>query len=55
VGGFPRGIGISPDGKTLFTANAVSGDVSVIDIASGKIERRAEVGGGPWGLVVAGR
>lgn len=54
VGGFPRGIGISRDGKTLFTANGSSNDVSIIDVASGKIEKRVQVGGGPWGLVVAG-
>jgi YVTN family beta-propeller protein len=53
VGGFPRGIAISTNGRKLFTANGPSNDVSVIDVASGKVERRIPVPGGPWGIVVA--
>jgi YVTN family beta-propeller protein len=53
VGARPWGIGISPDGRKLFTANGSSADVSVIDIASGKVERQIAVGGSPWGLDVA--
>ncbi|HZL19887.1 MAG TPA: hypothetical protein VFG23_19285 [Polyangia bacterium] len=43
----------SADGKKLYTANGPSNDVSVIDLASGKVEKRIKVGGLPWGLVVA--
>jgi YVTN family beta-propeller protein len=53
VGTRPWGIGLSPDGKKLYTANGPSGDVSVIDIASGKVDRRIDVGGSPWGIAVA--
>ena len=53
VGTRPWGIDISPDGRKLFTANGPSSDVSVIDVASGKVERRIAVGGSPWGIDVA--
>jgi len=52
VGARPWGIGISADGKQLYTANGPSGDVSVVDIASGKTEKRISVGGSPWGIAV---
>lgn len=48
----PWGIGVSPDGDKLFTANGPSGDMSIVDTASGKVERRVAVGGSPWGVVV---
>jgi YVTN family beta-propeller protein len=38
-------------GKRLFTANGSSDDLSIIDIASGKVESRVQVGGLPWGVV----
>jgi len=53
VGARPWGIGVSRDGKWIFTANGPSGDVSVIEAATGKIEKRIKVGGLPWGLVVS--
>jgi YVTN family beta-propeller protein len=53
VGARPWGIGISNDGKTLFTANGPSNDVSVIDIASFKVTTRIKVGESPWGIAVA--
>jgi YVTN family beta-propeller protein len=31
VGTRPWGVGVSPDGKRLYTANGPSGDVSVVD------------------------
>ncbi len=43
----PRGLAISPDGKTLLTANQGTGDVSVIDTATGKVERRILIGVNP--------
>ena len=45
---------VSPDGKKLFTANGPSNDVSVVDAATGTVEKRIKVGGLPWGLVIAG-
>ena len=53
VGARPWGIGVSADGKHLYTANGPSNDVSVIDAATGKVEKRVKVGGLPGGLVVA--
>ena len=53
VGARPWGIALSKDGKKLYTANGPSADVSVIDIESGKVDRRIAVGGSPWGIAVA--
>lgn len=52
AGDRPWGIGVSSDGKTLYTANGPSNDVSVIDIESRKVVKKIPVGHGPWGLVV---
>jgi YVTN family beta-propeller protein len=53
VGARPWGIGVSPDGARLFTANGPSGDVSIIDAATGNVTARVKVGGLPWGIAVA--
>ena len=49
----PRGLALSPDGKFLFTANDVSDDVSVVDLARGKEVVRVKVptGGHPADIV----
>ena len=47
----PWGIAIAPDGKTLYTANGPSNDVSVIDIATQQVTKKIPVGRGPWGIV----
>lgn len=54
VGAEPMGIGISADGATLVTANGSSGDVSLINRASGKIVRKLNVGKRPWGVAARG-
>jgi YVTN family beta-propeller protein len=55
VGTRPWGIGISPDGKFLFSANGPSNDVSVVDLAAGKEVMRVKAGASPWGIaIVAG-
>lgn len=36
----------------LYSANGVSGDVSVIDVKSLKVEKSIKVGRYPWGLAV---
>ncbi len=51
VGKRPWGIAVSPDGKTLFTANGPSNDVSVIDLATQTITKKIGIPGGPWGVV----
>ena len=48
----PWGIALSPDGKTLFTANGPSGDVSIIDVATNQVTKKVPAGRGPWGLAV---
>jgi YVTN family beta-propeller protein len=53
VGARPWGIGISGDGKKLFTANGPnSADVAIVDVATGQVEKRIATGGSPWGVVV---
>ena len=44
VGRDPRGLGITPDGRTLVTANQGDADVSVVDTATGNTIRRVAVG-----------
>ncbi len=44
VGRDPRGLGITPDGRTLVTANQADGDVSVVDTESGRTVKRIAVG-----------
>jgi PQQ-dependent catabolism-associated beta-propeller protein len=53
VGSRNWGIGESPDGKWLFAANGLSGDVTVIDLASNQPVATVKTGGKPWGVVVA--
>ena len=49
----PWGLALSQDGKKAYTANGPSGDVSVIDLASGSVSAMIAVGGSPWGIVAA--
>ena len=51
VGQRPWGVALSRDGGRAYTANGPSGDVSVIDLKSGRLETRIAVGGSPWGIV----
>jgi YVTN family beta-propeller protein len=53
VGARPWGIALSDDGTRLYTANGGSGDVSIVNIESGKVEKKITTGGSPWGVVVA--
>jgi YVTN family beta-propeller protein len=52
VGVRPWGIGVTRRGDRLYTANGPSGDVSVIDVATGAVTKRIAVGGSPWGVAV---
>lgn len=49
----PIGAVLSPDGKTIYVANAGSNDLSVIDLASGRALQHIEVGAHPRGLSIA--
>jgi YVTN family beta-propeller protein len=53
VGDRPWGIAISRDGSRLYTANGPSLDLSIIDIATGNVDRRVHIGGLPWGVALA--
>ena len=53
--GEPRGIGISDDGKWLVTANRGTGDLSIIDRASGEVSKRVEIGENPEFVRVRGQ
>lgn len=53
VGRRPWGVALSRDGNKAYTANGPSGDVSVIDLPSGRLDARITVGGSPWGVVAA--
>src|SRR5262245_35500101 len=46
-GNGPRGLGVTADGKYLLAANKDTGDVSVIDLATGQLVRRVPIGQNP--------
>ena len=46
------GIAAAPDGKRLYAANGLSGDVTVFDLIANKPIATIPVGGKPWGVVV---
>jgi YVTN family beta-propeller protein len=52
VGVRPWGIAISTDGRTLYTANGPSNDVSIVDVASRAVTARVGAGDSPWGLAL---
>lgn len=53
VGQRPWGLALSGDGTKAYTANGPSGDISVVDLKSGRVDAKIAVGGSPWGVVVA--
>ncbi len=50
----PRGLGVTADGKLLVTANGETGNLSVIDRASGKVLRHIPIGKNPEFVRVRG-
>ncbi len=46
-------LALSVDEKQIYTANGLSGDISVIDIVANKPAGTLKVGGKPWGIVAA--
>ena len=52
VGDRPWGIGITPDGRYLYTANGPSHDVSVVDTESLEVIARIPAGERPWGIAI---
>ena len=55
VGARPWGIALSPDAKTLYSANGPSNDVSVVDLATNTVTKKIKAGKGPWGILVLPR
>src|SRR5262249_29288532 len=50
VGQRPWGVVLTPDGKTAYTANGPSNDVSVIDLAAKSVTKKIPAGTSPWGV-----
>jgi YVTN family beta-propeller protein len=53
-GGSPRGIGVTADGKLLVIASQETGDVAIIDRASGQVLKRVPIGENPEFVRVRG-
>jgi YVTN family beta-propeller protein len=53
VGARPWGVALSREGRTAYTANGPSGDVSIVDLTTGTVTSRIKVGGSPWGVVIS--
>jgi YVTN family beta-propeller protein len=53
VGDRPWGIAVSADGTQLYTANGTSHDVAIVNLATGNVDKRVQIGGLPWGVVVS--
>lgn len=43
----PRGLALTPDGKLLLAANKGTGDMTVVDVATGKVLRHVPIGDNP--------
>jgi YVTN family beta-propeller protein len=54
-GGTPRGIGITPDGKTLVVANKDEGNISIINTETGELIQHVEIGVNPEFVRVVGQ
>ena len=52
VGDQPRGVGVNPNGPSVFVANLGSNNVSVIDIATDTVVATVPVGSVPTGVAV---
>jgi YVTN family beta-propeller protein len=50
---YPAGVGVSPDGKTLYAAENVSDSLAVVDLATGRVTQRLATERYPYGVVVA--
>ncbi|MBI1787857.1 MAG: hypothetical protein HYR60_09955 [Acidobacteria bacterium] len=46
------GLAVSADGKTLYTANGPSNDVSVVDLPARRVLKKIPSGDRPWGVAI---
>ncbi len=49
---YPAGVGISPDGKTIYVAENLADSLAVVDVASGRVTERLATELYPYGVVV---
>jgi YVTN family beta-propeller protein len=54
-GGTPRGIGITPDGKTLVVANKDEGNISILNAETGELIQHVPIGVNPEFVRVVGQ
>ncbi len=52
VGQRPWGLALMPDGKTGYTANGPSNDVSLVDLAAKQVVKKIPAGNRPWGVAI---
>lgn len=50
---YPAGIGISPDGRTLYAAENLGDSLAVVDLGRGRVVQRLATERYPYGIVVA--
>ena len=55
VGQRPWGVALLPDGKTIYTANGPSNDVSVVDLTTKQVVKKIPLGQRPGGIAVIAR
>lgn len=55
MGGTPRGIGITPDGKTLVVANKDEGNISILNTETGELIQHVDIGVNPEFVRVVGQ
>jgi YVTN family beta-propeller protein len=54
IGDRPWGIALSKDGTRIYSANGSSHDLSIVNLVTGNVDKRVQIGGLPWGVVVSG-
>jgi YVTN family beta-propeller protein len=50
---YPAGIGVSPDGRTIYVAENLADSLAVVDAATGRVTRRFATERYPYGVAVA--
>jgi YVTN family beta-propeller protein len=50
---YPAGIGVSPDGKTMYVAENLADSIAVVDLTTGNVRQRLATERYPYGVTVA--